>query len=52
MFEALNEYIVALYNLHKAQYALVVVTLMAVVGTSVGLTTEVILRLLGIRGEK
>ena len=52
MFESLNEYIVALYHLHKAQYGLIVVTLMAVVGISVGLTTEVVLRLLGIRGEK
>lgn len=51
IIDVLNEYIVAIYQLHKAQYGLIVVTLMAVVGVSVGLFTEIILRLFGIKGE-
>ncbi|AEG60938.1 hypothetical protein [Desulforamulus ruminis] len=52
MFDSLNEYIVAIYHLHKAQYSLLVVSLMALVGISVGLFTEILLRLLGIKGEQ
>ncbi|MCL5780913.1 MAG: MFS transporter [Firmicutes bacterium] len=47
MIDSLNEYIVAIYNLNKAQYGLIVVALMSVVGVSVGLFTEIVLRLFG-----
>lgn len=52
MIESLNEYIVAIYNLNKAQYGLIVVALMSVVGVSVGLFTEIVLRMFGIKGEQ
>lgn len=52
MIDNLNEYIVAIYDLHKAEYGLLVVSLMAVVGVSVGIFTEVLLRLLGIKGDQ
>ncbi|AEF93685.1 hypothetical protein Desca_0805 [Desulfotomaculum nigrificans CO-1-SRB] len=51
MMDSLNEYIVAIYNINTAQYGLLVVGLVAVVGVSVGLFTEIILRFLGIRGD-
>ncbi|SHE75034.1 MFS transporter [Desulforamulus putei] len=52
MIESINEYLAAIYHLNKAQYALLVVALMSVVGVSVGLFTEIILRTLGIKGEQ
>ncbi|MDO7788746.1 MFS transporter [Desulforamulus aquiferis] len=52
MVDTLNEYIVAIYSLHKAKYGLIVVALTSVVGISVGIFTEVILRSLGISGER
>ncbi|GAB6181590.1 hypothetical protein JCM14036_29090 [Desulfotomaculum defluvii] len=51
MIDAINEYIIAIYQMNKAQYGLIVVTLMSVVGVWVGLFTEIILRVLGIKGE-
>lgn len=51
MLAWLNEYLVAIYYLHKAQYGVIVITLMSVVGVSVGLFTEIILRMIGIKGE-
>ncbi|WP_041274524.1 hypothetical protein [Desulforamulus reducens] len=51
MIDALNEYMIAIYQLHKAQYGLIVVTVMSIVGVSVGLFTEIVLRMLGIKGE-
>lgn len=51
MIEAINEYIIAIYQINKAQYGLIVVTLMSLIGVWVGLLTEIILRILGIKGE-
>ena len=51
MGDALNEYIVALYYLHKAPYGLLVVTLMAMIGISIGLFTELLLRIFIDKGE-
>jgi hypothetical protein len=51
MLESINEYITAIYYYHKAEYGLIVVALMSAVGVSVGLITEIILRLIGVKGE-
>lgn len=50
MMEALNEYMKVLYATDKNMYGLVTLGIMAGMGISLGLLTELVLRLLGVKG--
>ncbi|MFZ5631901.1 MAG: MFS transporter [Bacillota bacterium] len=50
MLETLGEYVKTLYGADKNLYGLVSLGIMAGMGVSLGLLTELVLRILGIKG--
>lgn len=50
MIETLNEFVKNLFTTDKNMFGLVTLGIMAGMGISLGLTTELVLRLLGIKG--
>ena len=50
MIENLNEYVKVLYATDKNMFGLVTLGIMAGMGIALGLTTELILRILGVKG--
>lgn len=50
MIEIFNEYVKTIYTADKNMYGLITLGLMAGMGVSLGLLTELVLRLLGVKG--
>ncbi|MCL6610741.1 MAG: MFS transporter [Peptococcaceae bacterium] len=50
MIEMFNEYVKTLYAADKNMYGLITLGIMAGMGISLGLITELVLRLLGVKG--
>ncbi|MFZ5647259.1 MAG: MFS transporter [Bacillota bacterium] len=50
MLESLNEYVKVLYAGDKNMYGLVTLGIMAGMGVTLGLLTELVLRILGVKG--
>lgn len=50
MFETLNEFVKTLYASDKNMFGLITLAIMAGMGISLGLITEFVLRLLGVKG--
>jgi hypothetical protein len=50
MIEAFNEYTKVIYATDKNMYGLVTLGIMAAMGITLGVLTELVLRLLGVKG--